>query len=175
MIRRERGISGEPHPGVLDGVGDRRRDLEARELRMSGVTTAMWLEAICRARRTSRGSSMPEAWSPDVSSAARVCVPAGSYSRARIGPRRVGMEISRSVTRVVSRSATRRAVPCISAARITNDRPWMYGRVMNAGAKQRRHHEQEREETAGAHERHVILTLQSSDFRFQIDFRLARR
>src|SRR5471032_434647 len=39
--------------------------------------------------------------------------------------------ISRSLTAVVSQFATRRAVPCMSAARITNDSPWTYGRAMS--------------------------------------------
>src|SRR6202042_3406728 len=43
-----------------------------------------------------------------------------------------GIWISRSVTDVVSRSASRRMLPVNPASRTTNENPWMYGRATTA-------------------------------------------
>ena len=126
---------------------------------MAGVTTAIPEAASCRASDTSRGSSMPAACRPETSStvrraAARGRVEAGAHRPYALPGIRRG--VRGRVTARAPMSAIRRATPCMSAARTTNDRPRANGRASSPPTATSA--ECDAEQTpASAHEAHVTL------------------
>jgi hypothetical protein len=111
---------------------------------------------------------MPDAW-VDVNSAARVCMPAGSYAAPhRAAPRRDA--ISRSVTLVASRSATRRAVLHLPRE---SERQAVDVRTRDERRTEQRHH---REQGARGGERawgawYLTLQISGADCRLISDWR----